>query len=362
MFTQYDIEYLILFAALGILFCAGLKPSAKKGMFHPFVIDQTMSQALKGIACVLILMGHWGQRKFDVDMPWGVSKVVWQTTATTALVWFMFFSGYGMSLKRIMLGEHLGKWWKSMKKIFLPCVLTCAAFLLLCAILPDCYTSDEVKNLWLPQEINMLHHLDMATGLALLPSLLGGGDWYVYCILMFYTIFYVTSYIAEKFDCNQTLLLGLAFVIYWLWAYWYFGPEQGHYYRFVWTFMFGHAVAKRTKLSWAILLFLAIPVLTEGKMTILDFSIAVVVLYALSYINSRYEMSGKYILWLGTISYFFYLVHIRIGYTLLTYTGIDSILLWVAITTIISFVLHKLYSQLSSYDNIKKRTKILSQG
>ena len=137
MFTQYDIEYLILFAALGILFCAGLKPSAKKGMFQPFVIDQTMSQALKGIACVLILMGHWGQRKFDVDMPWGVSKVVWQTTATTALVWFMFFSGYGMSLKRIMLGEHLGKWWKSMKKIFLPCVLTCAAFLLLCAILPD---------------------------------------------------------------------------------------------------------------------------------------------------------------------------------------------------------------------------------
>ena len=48
-----------------------------------------MSQALKGIACVFILMGHWGQRKFDIDMPWGISKVVWQTTATTALVWFM---------------------------------------------------------------------------------------------------------------------------------------------------------------------------------------------------------------------------------------------------------------------------------
>ena len=36
-----------------------------------------MAVALKGLACVLILLGHWGQRKFDVDMPWGVSKVVW---------------------------------------------------------------------------------------------------------------------------------------------------------------------------------------------------------------------------------------------------------------------------------------------
>ena len=33
-----------------------------------------MAVALKGLACVLILLGHWGQRKFDVDMPWGVSK------------------------------------------------------------------------------------------------------------------------------------------------------------------------------------------------------------------------------------------------------------------------------------------------
>lgn len=26
MFTQYDLEYLVIFAILGILFCSGLKP------------------------------------------------------------------------------------------------------------------------------------------------------------------------------------------------------------------------------------------------------------------------------------------------------------------------------------------------
>lgn len=345
--TQYDIEYLVIFTILGVLFCTGLKPIVG-GRFQPFVIDKQMSQALKGIACVFILMGHWGQRKFDVDMPWGISKVVWQTTATTALVWFMFFSGYGMSLKRIMLGEYLEKWWKSIKKIFLPCLLTCVVFLLVCAILPNCYSSEEVKSLWLPKEISMLHNLDMKTALALLHSLLGGGDWYVYCILMFYTIFYIASYLAKKFHCSQTLLLGVAFVVYWFCAHWYFGPEQGHYYRFVWTFILGHAVAKRTKLSWFVAILLALPILLEAKSIICDFLFALLILFILSVLNTKYGMKGKCILFLGTISYFFYLSHLRIGYTLLMFMNVNSILLWILITIIISILLNELYFRLKN--------------
>lgn len=345
MFTQYDIEYLVIFAILGILFCIGLKP-IRGGQFRPFVIDKPMSQALKGIACILILMGHWGQRKFDVDMPLGISKVVWQTTATTALVWFMFFSGYGMSLKSIRAGEYRSKWWKSVKKIFIPCLLTCVVFLAICAVLPDKYTSEEVSQLWLPKQIYMLHHLDVPTAIALMPSLLGGGDWYVNCILMFYTIYYVVTFFSDKFHWNQTLLLGVFFVAYWFGAYWCFGPEQGHYYRFVWTFMFGHAVAKRTKLSWAVFAILVAPALKEGKVAMLDFYMGVMVLYFLSFVNSKYEMRGKAVLWLGTISYFFYLAHVRIGYTLLTYLGINSIILWVAITTLVSYLLFKLNSKI----------------
>lgn len=178
-------------------------------------------------------------------------------------------------------------------------------------------------------------------------SLLGGGDWYVCCILMFYTIFYVVGFISEKCYKNQTILLGMAFVLYWFWAHWYFGPEKGHYYRFVWTFMFGHAVAKRTKLSWAVAAILMIPALKEGTIAIVDFSLGVIALYVLSYLNSKFVMNGKIILWLGMISYFFYLSHVRIGYTLLTYVGVDSILLWILITTGISYLLYKTNSYLN---------------
>ena len=110
--------------------------------------------------------------------------------------------------------------------------------------------------------------------------------------------------------------------------------------------MLGHAVAKRTKISWIFAAVLIIPAFKEGKIAMLDFSLGVAILYLLSFINSRYEMRGKAILWLGSISYFFYLAHVRLGYTLLTYTGINSIILWIAITTTISYLLYKLNSKI----------------
>ena len=110
--------------------------------------------------------------------------------------------------------------------------------------------------------------------------------------------------------------------------------------------MLGHAVAKRTKLSWLFMAILIIPAFIESKIAIFDFSLGVAILYLLSFINSRYEMRGKAILWLGSISYFFYLAHVRLGYTLLTYIGINSIVLWIAITTIVSYLLYKLNSKI----------------
>lgn len=113
--TFYDIEYIIIIVVLISVFFIGLKSRSIEydKLYLPFVIDKQMAVALKGLACVLILLGHWGQRKFDVDMPWGVSKVVWNTTANIGLVWFMFFSGYGMSLKKGTEEVGLDRWWHS---------------------------------------------------------------------------------------------------------------------------------------------------------------------------------------------------------------------------------------------------------
>lgn len=69
--TFYDIEYIIIIVVLISVFFIGLKSRSIEydKLYLPFVIDKQMAVALKGLACVLILLGHWGQRKFDVDMP-----------------------------------------------------------------------------------------------------------------------------------------------------------------------------------------------------------------------------------------------------------------------------------------------------
>ena len=102
--TSYDIEYLIIYISLTALFLSSLKKkTVERGISggNSFSVDLTMSNAMKGIACVMILMAHWGQRRFDPNLPWGISKIVWEFSANIALCWFMFFSGYGLSLKKI---------------------------------------------------------------------------------------------------------------------------------------------------------------------------------------------------------------------------------------------------------------------
>lgn len=206
--TFYDIEYIIIIVVLISVFFIGLKSRSIEydKLYLPFVIDKQMAVALKGLACVLILLGHWGQRKFDVDMPWGVSKVVWNTTANIGLVWFMFFSGYGMSLKKGTEEVGLDRWWHRMKKIYVPLFFVSVISVVLYVILPDCFSIGEIKQLWIPETIHQLHNFSMSDMLSIIKNMLGWGDWYVACILMFYTIFYFAVYISCKYKLNTTIL------------------------------------------------------------------------------------------------------------------------------------------------------------
>ena len=85
--------------------------------------------------------------------------------------------------------------------------------------------------------------------------------------------------------------------------------------------------------------------LVEGKLMLFAFFIAVVVLSLVSMINKKYIVNGKTILFLGDISYFFYLLHARVCYTLIVYTGINSIIAWVGITLIISWLVFFIYNK-----------------
>lgn len=358
---QYDIEYVIILLILGLFFLFGLnsrKPNER--IFVLFGIDKEMSNAIRGIACVFVLMGHWATMRIvnnEFHLGGVISVVIYYLSANVALTWFVFFSGYGMSLKRISLNNCRTNWWKSVKKIYCPLLLVSVISVVYYAFLPDIYSIDGCRSLYLPDTIYQIHHLSSNYIIPILQQSVGWADWYVVCILIFYSIFYISSYLSNKYKWNVTLLLSLFLIGYYLFAFFYFGPSQAHYFRYVWVFMLGHAVARRTKLSWIMSGVLFFPLLfTESVYILIAYGVAVFALLLFSVVNFRYEMRSPFLFFIGVISYFFYLSHIRIGYSILTYSGKSSIIGWVILTILISYILYKIYNTKGLFrtKNIKK--------
>lgn len=345
--TCSDIEFLIIYLVLFSLFVSGLRKKHQYSGAAPlFVMDLPMSQAMKGIACVMILTSHWGLKRFGGVTDLGyISKVVWSMSAQIALVWFMFFSGYGMSLKQMEKKDIFNKWKKSCLKVYVPCLFICIVTFILFAFLPDNLSESTRNALGVDEDIHILHNLTWNGVGQILPNLFGHEFWYVECILIFYSMFYLSYWLSLKYRVDITWLLALFFVGYFFFARCFYGVQNAHFYRFCWTFMFGHAVAKRTKLSWAVFVFFLLTTLVEKELMNV-YLWAMVSLLIVSLINNKFEMKGRGILYLGSISYIFYLSHIRIGYHILTYLHIDSIIVWTIIATISSAILYEINKRL----------------
>ena len=169
----------------------------------------------------------------------------------------------------------------------------------------------------------------------------------MWCILIFYSIYFITIFLSSKFKANHTLLLAIFMLVYNVIAYFAFGWEKAHYFRFPWIFMLGHIVAVYKNnpryINFCVLAAFTIAMLFHLHEWIMffNFIISIAGLFLFSLISRRYTYEGRIMLFLGSISYFFYLCHMRIGYTLLCYTGIRSMLL-IVITIAISYGLKEI--------------------
>lgn len=342
--TYYDFEYLVIVFSLITLFVCSLSRRTVPfvaGYKKYFVVDLGMSMAMKGIACVMILMSHWGQRRFGTDLPWGISRIIWGYGANIALSWFMFFSGYGLSLKHWNKDEQLMPiWLKRLKKVYLPLFVSCV-FCSLCYLLfPSIYDLVESKELWISKDIYYLHHPTQENLLTFLPHLFGWRDWYVLCIICFYSMFYYSIFLGRKTGLKQTYCLFILMTIYYVWAFWFYGRDEAHFFRFCWIFLVGHVIGARifNKTILLLLLLFGLTALLEGKSMCIAFLTATFLLCAFSYLNRYFEVKGNAMLLLGSISYFFYLLHTRICYTLAVYLHINSIILWLLLTLSCSYL------------------------
>lgn len=355
-----DIEIIIVLLVLLSLFIMGLK--RKKGrvgtintVWVCLTIDKNMSVALKGIACVFVLMGHYGTWLLNTDVNCGiVTTMVTHTTANIALAWFMFFSGYGLSLK-LCDKDKIGKVLiKRLEKLYFPLLYVCLCAVLIYLVLP--YSNLGVA---ISQWYEEIHHINEDNILSNLRNTFGLNDWYVVCIIYFVSLFYLAVFIAKETGYNLSILLGVLLLCYIVVAYFVYGPPQAHYYRYPWAFMFGHLVATHNRNSrMANIVLLIVFFLTWGlldKFCILSYVIAIFLLICAGMFNIKYEFNGKILLYLGGLSYFFYLSHERVGWPLIMLSGIEykSMIMWIFMTILCSIAFDKVYFLLKKNINNK---------
>ncbi len=344
-----DIEYGIILLILTLMFIFGMKPRGQKLPFRAFAIDLDMSTAIKGIACVMILMSHYGKRVFgyDAQLPLGLSKTVFYLGANIALVWFMFFSGYGLSLKSDSKIEKVGNTWlKRVWKIYGPYMLVTITALMVYVVLPERFSLQEIQSRTISPMWHYVKHLGTEFKPSLIYDVLIHSSWYVECILWFYSIWYLSIWLSRKLIVNKTTILCVLMLAYLVAAYYYYGPAEAHYYRYPCVFLLGHFVVTWKNQKWwdlvlgGCIILMNIAVL--GMLHIVSLVIALVGILLFSLLNTRFIINGKAILLLGALSYYFYLSHVTISYTLLCYADVQSCLAWTVLSFVVALLLYKL--------------------
>lgn len=361
-FTYCDFENIIIIGALVLLFFFSLKDRKElipsKGFL---VIGKDYSLVIKGIACILVLMGHYINLSSSIVAHGYLSKFVYATTANIGLVWFMFFSGYGLSLKKVDLSPSVVKDLVSrILKVFFPLLFVCFVTTILYVLLPNKFSPEEIQLYRINTQIQGIHEWNV---LVIVKTLFGWLDWYVYCIMIFYSIYYVSSILSvhlSKWNVNITILLCFFFACYFIFAYLVFGPSEAHWYRYIWAFLLGHIVAIQNRISKRFAMNVLVPfvllIFLENKFMILSYVIAICLLFFIGKLEQRYMIKADApLLFLGSVSYFYYLSHVRIGWQVLAYVNMFSLFVWIALSLLIAFLLKLGYNKIISKINIKGR-------
>ena len=75
---------------------------------------------------------------------------------------------------------------------------------------------------------------------------------------------------------------------------------------------------------------------------------ALSILLLVAFINTRYEMKSTYLLFMDSISYFYYLCHERIACAIIAYTGVKSLLLWALITIPVAYFISLIHKRITN--------------
>lgn len=351
-YSDFEIPFIILL--LVVLFFFGLNTRVKKESIG-WGIDRNYSSVLKAIGCVLVLVGHYEAHiHLSNDDLSKLGGLIYCTTANVGLVWFMFISGYGLSLSN-MPGHILPIALRRYSKVYLPLLFISVLSLCLYAILP---VPDEayLERYTVSKLLMVMHNVTSQNIIDAIIWGVGLIDWYVMCIIMFYTLFYIARYLSRTIGVlrsaqGETIVLSFLLLLYYIIAFQVAGYENAHYYRLTWAFLFGHLLARYKSISRSLLIICIVcgfaTFCFEHYTMIFSFIVAILGLYICINQNHTKTYSKGPLIFLGTISYFFYLTHGRISWVILNLMGNHDVILWILLTIVVSFLCKKIYDYIS---------------
>ena len=349
-----DLEIVVIIIVLIALFFMGMTHIEHKEADR-WSIDKNYSSLLKALGCVFVLIGHY---EANVHLNSGdmtkFGGIIYCTTANIGLVWFMFISGYGLSVSHNS-NRIVPQTVNRLQKVYLPLLFVSVLALCLYAILP---VPDEayLDRYTVSRLLVIMHNIASQNICDVITWGIGLVDWYVMCIMMFYTLFYIARYMSCTIDVlrsaqGETIALSFLLLLYYIIAFQIAGYENAHYYRLTWAFLFGHLLARYKSISRTLLIICIVcgfaTFCFEYYTMIFSFVVAILGLYICIKLNYTKTYCKGPLLFLGTISYFFYLTHERISWVILNLMGNHDIIIWIIITIIVSVLSKKLYDYIS---------------
>ena len=93
----------------------------------------------------------------------------------------------------------------------------------------------------------------------------------------------------------------------------------------------------------------------EGTVMVACFIAAVVIILVFAQLQKWYEFNSPALLYLGLVSYIFYLAHRRIGWVICCTIGTHDMMVWIIVTLLVSAVLYKVYYSIKAFDIFQKQ-------
>lgn len=307
----------------------------KRDELSPFDLKHTLP--FRGILALLVILGH-----LDTVVSSQTKILMPLHMATPAVAVFFFMSGYGLMLSYTKKGEQYlsGFVTKSVIKLLIPLVLTSCLYQFTLLLKGDFNFSRIIEQYIDGSETALVH------------------SWYVYALFLFYILYYLVFQFVKKGKC--LCMFGLM-TIYYIITRYCFGWDF-FWWRTCMAFPMGllysqyeKQIQKHIKAKFVILIIFGLLVIKffSSKYTLFFAELPYIFLgplVAILLCRIPLPTESKILNFLGTLSFEIYLTHG--AFEQLLKNAFDSpylyILVVVASTILTSWLLHNVYSRITS--------------